>query len=499
MLYLKKPKQMWRFYFGEPLASQTSYCFRMHPNRLSYLFYHISFTYPNIKQLLPFMQFEGMASLTTSHPTIKFPFAINDTPTENIKWINEIPILFPLSENQIIYRFDTADNLIFEHDVLKSAFYLISAQQETETTITDEFKRFSFEQSIQKKLGIALNAIVNAYFKIIGDALTEFSKRHNIAFTATRPFETFAFHLSHDIDRLYFHHPKEVAGRLLQLLGWRKREHSVKALVNTLLLDAVSVWRYKTKDRWWNFEFLTREAARLGFRSSFYFLPHTGHRLNARYQLNDKRLSALYKQLTDNGFEVGLHIPLFHKTLNSKSISPLTNTSNSYKIGVRRHYLSFNYPNDYTSDSLTPVLYDASFGFHDQAGFRNSYCLPFKPYNHINECMVDTWVLPLTAMDVTFLYKQQNSFERIEQQLDAMANEAAKYGGIVSLLWHNCRFDEEAFPGITSFYCCLLEQMQQKGAIGLTGRDIVARMDEPSNADYSTFINFFNKGLTCNE
>jgi hypothetical protein len=486
-------------WFDKSLASNSKHHFQMHPNRLSYLFYHLSFTYPNVKQLLSFMQFEGTTLQSNSKAAIKFRFAKNNTPTENIKWIDEIPILFPLSDNEIIYRFDNNDNLIFEQDILQSAFYLLSAQQESETTTNDEFNRFLFKQSVQKKLGIVLNATVNAYFKIIGDALSEFSRRHNIAFTAVRPFETFAFHLSHDIDRLYFHHPKEVAGRLLQLFGWRKREQSLKALLNTLLLDAISVWQYKTKDRWWNFEFLTREAARLGFRSSFYFLPHTGHRLNARYRLNNKRLTKLYKQLTDNGFEIGLHIPLFINTLHENYIQPIIKPFNSDEIGVRRHYLAIKYPNDYISDSQNAIKYDASFGFHEQVGFRNSYCLPFKPYDHANECMVDTWAIPLTAMDVTFLYKQQSSFENIAQQLDAMASEALKYGGMVSLLWHNCRFDEEAFPGITSLYCSLLEQMQQKGALGLTGRDIVERMDEPSDIDYSTLTYFFNNGFTCNE
>ncbi len=54
--------------------------------------------------------------------------------------------------------------------------------------------------------------------------------------------------------------------------------------------------------------------------------------------------------------------------------------------------------------------------------------------------------------------------------------EAKKFGGLFSLLWHNCRLMNEEFPDIEEFYPNLLKQIVELGAEALTGEEVVGRM-----------------------
>src|SRR5690606_24629801 len=69
---------------------------------------------------------------------------------DGIKFVDGIPVLFPLDDTPRFYYKDANDNLVFPHDILKSAFYLLSGYQEYENgTSKDQLGRFSFEDAVQ--------------------------------------------------------------------------------------------------------------------------------------------------------------------------------------------------------------------------------------------------------------------------------------------------------------------------------------------------------------
>ncbi len=47
----------------------------------------------------------------------------------------------------------------------------------------------------------------------------------------------------------------------------------------------------------------------------------------------------------------------------------------------RFHFLKFSLPNTWKSIDSSKIRLDASLGFAEQHGFRNSYGLPFRPYD----------------------------------------------------------------------------------------------------------------------
>lgn len=466
-------------------------------SRIDYVLYHLSFMSDNINELVKYCRFINNGDKITGANQICFRLGDGKLLFDEIKWIDELPILYPLSNNEFWYRFDDAGNLIFEHDLLQSAFYLLSARQEVEGGAKDDFGRFVYEGSLQQRLGIAHKPVVNHYFQIILEAFAVFCGKQGLRFDVRKPFSPFVFFLSHDIDRLYFHHTKEAAGRVLQLIGVRQLEYKRRDLCRLLVSDAFKCWDYKHKDPWSNFDFLISSSLARGIKSTFYFLPKTDSRLDSRYRFSDADIRQTIGRLADEDFEVGLHIPLSNSSSKYCYLNELSRLVSQKRLGVRRHYLAVEYPQSYVADSTQAVLYDASFGFHEHEGFRNSFCLPFKPYDHANERMVDAWIVPLCAMDVTFLYKRGLRFMEIEGIIDQMASEVERFGGVLSLLWHNCRFDEINFPGITRFYERVLDQMVQKKARCLSGREVVAEIGVLT--PQSSFINDFNTGLISNE
>ncbi|MFT3737150.1 MAG: hypothetical protein QM786_00150 [Breznakibacter sp.] len=416
---------------------------------------------------------------------------------DKVKWIGELPVLYPLSDNNFWIKWDNCGNLIFEHDLLQSAFYLLSAQQEVEIGQKDEFGRFMFQGSVQQQLNIVHKPVVNSYFKIILEAFAKFCQAQGIAFATRKPFDHFAFFLSHDIDRLYFHHPREAVGRVMQVCGLRPKEYPKGVLWRLLCKDAIYSWRFRKKDAWNNFHYLIKSSELRGIHSTFYFLPKTTNRMNSRYRLNDVDIKAIISHITSKHIEIGLHFPLSGTDDKYGYLDLLSEIAGIKLLGGRRHYLAVDYPKSFIEDSTHKVLYDSSFGFSEHEGFRNSFCFPFKPYDHANERIVDAWVVPLVAMDVTFLFKRGLQFDEIDGIIKKIVCDVVDFGGVFSLLWHNCRFDEINFPGITLFYERILDIMVQKKAQGISGREIVSTVNGLS--DYSSFINDFNNGFTSNE
>jgi hypothetical protein len=84
----------------------------------------------------------------------------------NVKFFDHIPILFPSSNEEKIFSL-VESNLIFHHDLLKSAFYLLSGYHEYKLKKRDKSNRFPYELSIQKELEIIEKPIVNYYFEMI--------------------------------------------------------------------------------------------------------------------------------------------------------------------------------------------------------------------------------------------------------------------------------------------------------------------------------------------
>src|SRR6056297_364090 len=167
-------------------------------NQIDYILYHLSLTFELNEEITRFFLFAKGKSPSSTQVTNKIIFNLSSEEFDinKVSWINEIPVLFPLSENKNFYSLSKG-NLVFHHDLIKSCFYLLSGYQEFDSKNLDDYGRFKYKNSIQQRLGIIKKPIVNYYFKIIESAIFEFLKFNDIKIKNKELFKPFAFFLTH--------------------------------------------------------------------------------------------------------------------------------------------------------------------------------------------------------------------------------------------------------------------------------------------------------------
>ena len=144
--------------------------------------------------------------------------------------------------------------------------------------------------------------------------------------------------------------------------------------------------------------------------------------------------------------------------------------------GIRQHFLKVIPGITHRIQESAGLQYDASMGFAEQDGFRNSYCWPYRLFDFQNDRPMALWEIPLTVMEVTHFHYRKMDLEESRKAIEELAAEAFKFNGVFCLLWHNHFFDEKEFPGITGHYQGILDFFKTSGAEGITGREIIRRI-----------------------
>jgi len=444
-------------------------------NQINYILAHLSQSLylDNIKKIFYFNRDEKLPDDVKNR--IVFFLSNEKLNIENILWIQDIPILFPLSDKNVLYTIDKNCNLIFHHDLLKSAFYLLSGCQELNPEYKDRFNRFPYELSIQKKLGIVKKPVVNYFFEFIIKGLEEYCKIHSLEFKKKKPFSPFAFFLSHDVDKIDTYNIYDFIYYVKVLFGLTKKDIPFSKKIKKVFEYGFNFF-FTKKNPNWDFDFLRNIEKEYGFTSTFYFLPKDIKHQDAYYSFTEKRVQTLFKKLKTEDCEIGIHGT--HRSATSlknlkSNISALEQAASVNVSGIRQHCLIFDI-------NITPylhedadLLYDTSLAFAEHEGFRNSYCLPFKLYNFKKDKPFRTWEIPLNAMDVTlFGYRKLNMTDAFVSVQDIL-HEIIQFNGVFSLLWHNGFFDEILYPDIKDFYIRLLKMINSNNGNSIIGKEII--------------------------
>lgn len=448
--------------------------------RIKYVIYHLRNHIGLSDELLKRFVFSRDSSATESGKII-FKLSASPLSIDQILQINSTPVLFPSSNKKEFYNLDNNGNLLFEHDILKSAFYLLSGYQEySNKTSQDKLKRFAFEDSIQRKLNITSIPIVNYYFEIICEALEKFCQLHKLEFKRNRLFPTFGFQLSHDIDRIDLYDIPYIGYKLKEALRFVKTPLSLGTNLRLLVSGTLKYLRILKNDNpYWNFTFLRKLERDHNFRSIFFFLDQGVNHADAYYSFHEERVKKLFKYLQEEGCEIGLHGPVkslsSQETMNS-SLAKLKEASSAPVVGNRQHRLLWSHPETAIIESKAGLQYDSTLGFAAHEGFRNSYCYPFRLFDFENEQMLDVWEFPLNVMDGTLLSYRKLSNEEALQKCKELIEEVKKFGGLFTLLWHNSFFDEDVYPGVKKLYEDILTATSEQNPECILGHELLSRM-----------------------
>ena len=454
--------------------------------RINYILYHLFFYFDATKEIEESFCFETFENILLNNYKKKIIFPLSSNNLINpitVRVLNkDIPILYPqkgYEEN--LFKMDNSGNLIFTHDYLKSAFYFLSGEQELQEVKPDNYGRFPYNNSIQKKLNCTTIPVVNYYFEIILQGIELFCNYHGIAFKRKRVFEKFGFLLSHDVDEIAFFHWRMTAHRIKQMLGLAPSIYS-NTLTFKLIFKGILflINPFPKKDPWWNFEEMIKHEKKHGISSTFYFLHDENHKFAQSYKFGSKKIHSLINTLKKNGFEVNIHGTMF--SANNKNDMKLQATAFLKEFGVqatgiRQHFLCFMHPKTFELQEEAGFKYDTTLAFAEHEGYRNGYCFPFKPYNFEKEQSMKIWEIPLIMMDANVQKYRKLTLDEIKHSISNLIEEATKFGGIFSLLWHNSRMTKYETIELEEFYNVLIKEILEKQPETITAEKLLETID----------------------
>ena len=257
----------------------------------------------------------------------------------------------------------------------------------------------------------------------------------------------FALCLTHDIDVLYTNQ-----GALQQLRTGIKNviTFNIKG-VKKSITKALR----KTIEPDYHIHNILNAGKKYNAKSSFYFLSLTQGEHDFNY--DPKEIKEIFELIKNNDGEIGLHggHMAYNDPAKIESEKTLLEYAANKKVnGYRNHYLKFQTPATWEYLNDAGFIYDTTFGYADNAGFRNGMCHPFQPYSLTRNCFLDIIELPLVIMDVTlWRYMKLNQAQQYAL-CTALIDTVAECNGVLTLLWHNtqmCGYEGELYGRILEY------------------------------------------------
>lgn len=335
-------------------------------------------------------------------------------------------------------------------DYLASIFYLVNCLQEYGAEAIDKYARYPYTSSIQYKENILQKNIVQTL-------IDDFCTAHFTLATLPTQHRKSSIFLTHDIDTVYGAKNQNGSYALKNNRWW----HIPRLLWN----------HYLGSPDWLNMEYIMAKEDEYGFKSVFYWLVYKD-KANADYDLHSPLIKRQLATIKQKGFEVGLHKSI-HDNLFIEELKEL----GEHVVGQRYHFLKFTLPHAWIAIEQAGLKLDTSLGFSDDFGFRNSYGLPFMPYNIAEKCVFDFIEVPMQIMDRTF-FNQQKSIAHIERDLIEWLDNN-KWDTIIAINFHNNFFDQMLYAGYDRVYETILRYCREEGIKSMLQADLIEEYYRP--------------------
>jgi len=200
-----------------------------------------------------------------------------------------------------------------------------------------------------------------------------------------------------------------------------------------------------------------------GLRSSFYFM-------SSEYPL--EKLRAVSDLIAQSGWEVGLHGDFgTHDSLDkmNEAVAKLSAALGTKPIGVREHYLKFDFSKTWEIMEAAGFDYDTTVGNTDTLGYRVGMATPFHPPS-ADWRPLELLELPLTLMDATLWgYLKRTEDQGLADSI-AMMKSVEEVEGLFTLLWHQ----EAVRMRGGRVYWKLIDAVKKKGCYAGSGAQVAA-------------------------
>lgn len=281
------------------------------------------------------------------------------------------------------------------------------------------------------------------------------------------------FRLTHDVDAL----EKTVQMRIKStgMSAIATVRHLLRADIGaaTKRIGDALVYAFRSTD-YWLFDEVCRAEASRGFRSDFFFADNraapglTAWLMDPSYAVAEPRVTALLRQLAEDGWGVGMH-PGFN-TWRDEGALGRTKSAVDAALGAsidrcRQHWLRFSWRDTWRAQEAAGVREDFTLCFNDRPGFRNGAALRFAPWEKTAGAPIGLWATPTILMDSHFY-----DYAFPDDPAAAMTpfiDETIAVGGEAALLWHVHTMHPEV--GWGEGYLALLDLLAARGASVIAG------------------------------
>ncbi|MGB1247861.1 MAG: DUF7033 domain-containing protein [Chitinophagales bacterium] len=332
-------------------------------------------------------------------------------------------------------------------DYWGTCFYMINSLQEYADTPLDKFGRFRYEDSYQSHFSCVEENLVEKYLRL--------------ALVKTKlPIQKSRFLVTHDVDL--------INSGLKQEFHFLKNK---KGIINAFLFV---LSHFLQKRTWSNIDKIMKMETEYDLKSTFFWIANNekdkaNNIRNGDYKIKEKKVQESLDWIEKKeNFEIGIH-----KSSNSTSINEELKILNRNVIANRYHYLKFHPKNDYEKLSKSRIKVDCSLGFAEKMGFRNSYGLPFRPYDMVNGKLYDFLEVPLQIMDTTFMTYRRGVFskQKIEKNIFDFL-ESNNENSLISILWHNEKMTELSFSDLLHIFKSIMQYIYETKSTTLTVSEV---------------------------
>jgi len=327
--------------------------------------------------------------------------------------------------------------IVLNLDIIASIFFMITRYEEyIQLEMKDEHQRFPAEESIAYKEGFLMRPIVNEYIELLFYLIKKLNPDIGIS---KRKFEVF---MTHDVDHLLMYDNFPIKRLTCDLI----RKKSFNLFIKSLICFLKGKWHYRKdykKDPYWLFHYFLKEEK--GVKNVFYFMSGGTFKWEKEYNIKDKKVLELIKELQDSKVEIGLHGSYYsfnNKSRLKKEKKILDNILGIKKYGIRQHYLKFDIKKTLQIQNELDFKYDTTCGYSKHEGFRFGICCPFRVYDLERDKALDLIEIPLIVMDVTLKDHRKLTIDEAIKVIQNLKNVCQKHNGVFTTLWHNSFFYE---------------------------------------------------------
>ena len=221
---------------------------------------------------------------------------------------------------------------------------------------------------------------------------------------------------------------------------------------------------------YWGFDKIMQIEEKYGVRSTCFFLnesikfdikkPKEWKLSLGRYDIHDKRIVKIIKELDKGGWEIGVHGSFRSNNdydLLKKEKDTLEEIIGHEIIGIRQHYLNFA-DNTFEIHNKAGFKYDSTWGLTKGIGFKDGKINPFFPIESSTYCEI-----PMTIMDGPFA-STRNKWEEFER----LINIVDKNDAFLVINYHNNNFDRLDHPSYEDDYIRMIELLKREKASFMT-------------------------------